>query len=256
MKSPILMYHALSGEKLKNAYTIMVEDFAGHLEFLKSGGYKPILVDEYHRALTDPLAGLPERCVLITFDDGHESDFTLALPALKKFGFSASFFVTTDWIGAPGYMSAEQLRGLKKAGMSVQSHAKTHRFLDRLSPEEQLAELEASKKVLEGILGSGVSFMSFPGGRYDRGVVRRAGKAGYTACFSSLPFSLSRVGAMPVIGRYAVRYTSGKVALEGLFGLSFAGRAFVKCSYLTKDLLKKVLGDDTYYFLWKKYISR
>jgi len=98
--------------------------------------------------------------------------------------------------------------------------------------------------------------MSFPGGRYDSGVVRRAENAGYAACFSSLPFSVSKAGAMHLIGRYAVRYTSGKVAFEELFELSFAGRSFIKCAYLTKGLLKKVHGDDTYYFLWKKYISR
>jgi len=78
----------------------------------------------------------------------------MPLSVLQKFGFSASFFVTTDWIGTPGYMSAEQLRGLKAVGMSVQSYAKTHRFLDRISPEEQFAEIDASKKTLEGILGS------------------------------------------------------------------------------------------------------
>lgn len=257
MKAPILMYHALSEERLKNAYTIKAGDFAGHLEFLSSNGYKPILVDEYFRALTDPSAGLPEKSVIITFDDGHESDFTMALPLLMKYGCRASFFVTTDWIGTPGYMNAGQLKGLKKAGMSVQSHAKTHRFLDTLPPEDQVAELGGSKKTLEDILGSEVPFISFPGGRYDKKVVARAGEARYSACFSSLPFSVREVSGTLLIGRYAVRYTSGEAAaFEKLFGLGPAGRMGVKGAYMTKDLLKKVLGNDTYYFLWKKYISR
>jgi peptidoglycan/xylan/chitin deacetylase (PgdA/CDA1 family) len=50
-------------------------------------------------------------------------------------------------------MSADQLRALKKAGMSVQSHAKSHRFLDELGPDDVLMEMKASKQALEGLLG-------------------------------------------------------------------------------------------------------
>lgn len=260
MKIPILMYHDLAkrqaGDKLKDSYTLAEADFLAHMEYLSSNGYRPILADDCYRSLQDPSVKLPEKGVIITFDDGHESNLTIAVPILKRYNFRASFFITTDRIGTPGYMDPAQLRELKKAGMSVQSHAKTHLFLNELSEDALAHELVESKKVLEGILKTDVRFLSFPGGRYNRAVLEHAKQAGYLACFSSTPFYFTRLENLLLIGRCAIRYTSEKTTFEKVINLNFFGRSAFTAASHSKDFLKKILGNDIYYTLWKRYVSR
>lgn len=254
------MYHDLvrgkTRDEIKDSYTLAEADFRAHMEHLSSNGYMPVLAEDYCRCLRDPRARLPDKCVLITFDDGHESNLTIAVPILREFDFKASFFITTGRTGTPGYMNQAQLRELKKAGMSVQSHAKTHLFLSELSEADMARELVESKKVLEDILRAEVPFLSFPGGRYNRAALEHARQAGYQACFSSIPFYLKRLDGLFLIGRCAVRYASGSTTFEKVLDLSFLGRSALAAACHGKDFLKKVLGNDAYYTLWKKYISR
>jgi len=260
MKIPILMYHDLASgktrEQIKDSYTLAETDFTAHMEHLRSNGYRPVLVDDYYRSLQDPSVKLPDRSVAITFDDGHESNLTVAVPILRRFGFRATFFITTDRTGTDGYMDVGQLQELKKAGMSVQSHAKTHLFLSELGEAELASELAVSKRVLEGIAGAGVDFISFPGGRYNGAVLEQAKKAGYRACFSSVPFYLKRFDGLFLVGRCAVRYAAGTTTFERVMGMGALGRLSLTAACYAKDLLKKILGNDAYYALWKKYVSR
>ncbi len=254
------MYHDLARQqtkdKMKDSYTLAEADFLAHMEYLSSNGYRPILADDYYRSIQNPSLKLPEKSVIITFDDGHESNLTIAVPILKRFNFRANFFITTDRTGTPGYMDPAQLQDLKKAGMSVQSHAKTHLFLNELSEDDLAHELIESKKVLEGILETDVPFLSFPGGRYNREVLEYAKKAKYLACFSSTPFYFKRFENLLLIGRCAIRYTSEKTTFEKVLNLNFFGRSAFTAACYGKDFLKKILGNDIYYTLWKRYVSR
>lgn len=256
MKSPILIYHQLSEKKVNNQYVINIKDFIAHLEYLYCNNYTCILIDNYYKSLFNPSFEVSENSVIITFDDGYESDYTLALPALKKFNFKGNFFITTDWIGNNGYMQHEQLRALKKEGMSVQSHSKSHLFLSELASNQIGYELSESKKSLQDIIGCEVSFLSFPGGRFNLDVIECAKDLGYSALFSSVPFTLKRYENICVIGRYGIRYINGKVNFERIMNLNILEQNWVKGAYYCKDLLKKVLGNDVYYYLWQKYIKK
>lgn len=258
MRIPILTYHKLvkqTKDRTLDSYTISEADFIAHLQFLASENFQPVLVDDYYRSLKDPSVMLPDKCVLITFDDGHESNLTIAVPALKKFGFGASFFITTDRIKESSYMDHAQLRELKKSGMSVQSHAKTHKFLSELGAQELSNELVESKKILTDILGVDVPFISFPGGRYNDTVLKFSKRANYLACFSSKPFYYKQLGEMLLIGRCTMRYISGKTPFAEILNLNFFGKSAMITAHYAKDFLKKVLGNDMYYALWKRYVS-
>lgn len=192
----ILTYHRLSKEKKKKRYTITEKDFAEHISFLHKNNYQCILVDDYYKSILDGKLKKTNKNIIITFDDGHDSDFELALPILKRYKFKANFFITTDWIGKSGYMTAGQLRNLKKEGMSVQSHAKSHFFLDEMDNGEIHRELGESKERLESIIADKIKFLSFPGGRYNRSVVNAAKKFNYSALFSSHPFQFKKEGRL------------------------------------------------------------
>lgn len=252
----VLMYHAISKTKEANKYTLKEKDFQSHIKFLCANNYKSILVDEYYQSLLNPSLKIPEKSVVITFDDGHESNYTIALPILKKHNFKATFFITTDWIGKSGYMTSKQLEKLKEEGMSIQSHAKTHFFLDEMSIDNIYEELEQSKKVIENILNEKVAFLSFPGGRYNGNVIKCAKELGYHAFFSSLPFSIKRFGDVFLIGRYGMKYSFGEINYKKLFQLNPVERLAIKTAYYGKYLLKKVIGNNIYYYLWKKYFVR
>jgi peptidoglycan/xylan/chitin deacetylase (PgdA/CDA1 family) len=249
---PTLMYHAISKETKSNKYIIEEKQFLRQLEFLSHHAYTGISAFDYYKSLIDPLCKIPEKSVMITFDDGHESDYTIALPLLKKYNFIANFFITTDWIGKTGYMNPKQLVSLRQEGMLVQSHAKTHAFLDAMNDDEINRELVQSKKTLEDVLGEKISFLSFPGGRYNDAVIQGARAAHYSALFCSRPFAAQRCDDIYVIGRYAIKQQPNSSEFEKAVRLDSFFTKKTRALYSTKYLLKKTLGTSVYYQLWKK----
>ncbi|UFS69108.1 polysaccharide deacetylase family protein [Geomonas sp. RF6] len=204
---PVLMYHALEApghasgidDPGEGVYLLQAEEFRAQMDFLKREGYHTLLLDE---VLSENLPF--GKAVVLTFDDGHDSNYHLALPILQEYGFRAEFFITTDWIGTPHYLTMAQVRALGRGGMGIGSHAASHRLLSDLPAVEQERELGHSKRVLEEILDREILFFSAPGGRFDAGSAARAEKAGYRGFCTSRPFLWHRRGE-GTIPRFAVR---------------------------------------------------
>jgi peptidoglycan/xylan/chitin deacetylase (PgdA/CDA1 family) len=155
-------------------FYIPEKTFAGHLRFLKDNGWNIIDVPTFLAGLRAP-EKLPERAVLLTFDDGYRSVREVALPWLRRFGYPAVSFVSTGYIGGCSAFDSgvepeepicdwEDLRELQQQGISIQSHGVTHRGFSSLGPEEQEEELTRSKDVLEAQLGKRVEVFAFPYG--------------------------------------------------------------------------------------------
>ena len=155
----------------------------------------------------------PERSAVLTFDDGHESNFTVALPILQRHGFRAEFFVTVARVGSPGFMSWEQLRKMSEAGMSVQSHGYHHEPLTSAETIDLVEELRAARELLQQNLGTSVKYLAVPGGFADQRVYRAAKAAGYEAVCNSEP-GVARAG--DVIPRIAVMHSMSERAFAGL----------------------------------------
>jgi len=132
--------------------------------------------------------------LLITFDDGHQSNFELALPVLEELGLMAIFFITSDWIGRKDFLDEEQILGLRRAGMLIGSHGVTHRYFSDLSADEVRRELADSKARLEGILGESVPGLSLPGGRAHPALRPIAREVGYRHLFTSTPALANSAG--------------------------------------------------------------
>ncbi len=246
---PILMYHALEDRGYPSGitdpgelvYVLQAEQFAAQMQYLRDNGFRTLSVEDLISG-----AACGERPVAITFDDGRESDYTLALPILKSFGFKATFFVTTGWTGTQGYMSEEQIRGLANSGMTIGSHGVTHSFLEDLGEAQVKHEMFESRKRLTGITGQPVHFFSAPGGRAGNRQAALAAEAGYKAVFSS------RLGAFePNKNLFAIP----RIAIKrGLSIEDFRKVAALDSGYLMKarlmkaglDAGKKVLGNAGY----------
>ncbi len=202
---PILMYHALwpaiedpsaqadhfardpqladPGARL---YALDVRDFARQVSALSAARNGQAALADWDQLSADLRGAPPGRAAgWITFDDGHHSNADLALPVLKERGLWGIFFVTSDWIGRPGFMDEVQIRRLRAEGMLIGSHGCSHRYLSDLSAEELGRELEESKRRLEQIVGEPVKGVSLPGGRNHRLVGRLARRAGYEHVFTS-----------------------------------------------------------------------
>ncbi len=130
-----------------------------------------------------PASSVP---VVVSFDDGDLSGYTVAAPILERHGLRGEFFVVTRWIGQPGFMTADQVRDLAGRGHGVHSHSRTHPRLSSLPLAQIDDEVIGSKTDLESILGREVTQFSIPGGAYDARVLDAARRAGYRAVFNSV----------------------------------------------------------------------
>jgi len=134
-------------------------------------------------AVLDSVAGRDD--VRITFDDGNESDVSLALPALRSRGLTATFFVVAGRLGTPGYLDAAGVRTLAAGGMTVGCHGMRHRpwrALDRPALREEFVD---AREVLERALGAPVTEAACPFGAYDRLTLAALRRSGYRRVFTS-----------------------------------------------------------------------
>ena len=128
----------------------------------------------------------PDRpCVALTFDDGSETDLVTAAPILDGLAFTATFYITTGFLGKRGYLSRQQLRELSDAGFEIGCHSMTHPYLSDLSEGDLNREMLEPRKRLEDIVGKPVEHFSCPGGRYNRKVQLIAQRGGYRTLSTS-----------------------------------------------------------------------
>jgi len=163
---PVLLYHNLeqssfqfqSKPVIELPYILPVAQFEQQIAYLAEQGFQSILP----RQLQDPL---PDKPVIISFDNGHESQRRLALPILQKYGFKAVFFITTDYLEIPDYLNMNDVKLLNEMEMEIGSHGVSHQLLDDVPNIEVEHELEESQRILSGLLGKPVVSFSIPNGQ-------------------------------------------------------------------------------------------
>lgn len=239
------MYHELQrdGHSLcrpEGGYTRYVASekaFRGHLQALKSTGFTGVSVG---KGLTDG----PERRVVITFDDGCETDLIVAAPLLKEHMFSATFYVVSGWVGKPGFLTTVQLRELASMGFEIGSHSRSHAFLSDLSPQQIQAEIDGSKRELEQILGQPVRHFSCPGGRSNQFVKDEVKAAGYESLALSAVGLNLRAADKFALSRVAV---TANTTAETIIDWSEGKRLLrMQARSTLLDFGKRILGNNLY----------
>ncbi|MBX3438821.1 MAG: polysaccharide deacetylase family protein, partial [Planctomycetaceae bacterium] len=142
--------------------------------------------------------------VLLTFDDGWRGAVEIGGPLLEKFGLQALLFVTTGLIGHRHFIDRRFLEQAQDAFV-VGSHGVTHRLLAELPDVDVRTELKNSKSCLEDLLGREVDVIAYPGGSFDRRVLRMTHEAGYKYVFTSRPQVNRRSTGGTGMGRLAVK---------------------------------------------------
>ncbi len=175
------MYHQIGdADAGELRYGVTIPDFRAQLDHLKYAGYEVLSVGQ---ALARRHEGRPR--VVLTFDDGHATDRTVAAPLLMEYGFGATFYVVPGLLGHSGFMTRAQLVGLERMGFEIGSHSMSHRYLTDLDAASLRQEIEGSKQRLEDVLGREVCHFACPGGRVNRAVVRTVKAAGYRSLATS-----------------------------------------------------------------------
>lgn len=192
IRLPILMYHHIrpmepgftAAQKLM---TVTPESFRRQMLDLVSAGYTAIFPDELRAALAEG-APLPDKPVLITFDDGYAEQYMTVFPLMRELGLKAAYFAVSGYVerSLPGYMDGRMLAEMDSSGLAaIGSHAVNHRSLTGLDPEELGRETGKSRADLEALLGHPVTALAYPYGDYDRKVMAAAESAGYGLAFTA-----------------------------------------------------------------------
>ncbi|MFE9625321.1 polysaccharide deacetylase family protein [Streptomyces sp. NPDC006527] len=240
---PILMYHAVSAEPndATRALSVTPEAFAEQMEQVADRGLTPLT--------TAGLAArwrsgrpLPDRPVLITFDDGYEGVHRHALPALAEHGFPATLFVSTGWLRGPydtgggldTMLDWGQVRELADAGVEIGGHSHTHPQLDQIDDATLRAELTRCRDIVADELGALPVSFAYPYGYSSRRVRTAVRENGFAQALA-VGNSLARRAQGPyALRRVTVRRSTGAEEFERLLDGRAIARTFARDRALTK----------------------
>ena len=215
-KIPILMYHSISEQASAKfrRFAVAPKLFHEHMAYLHQQNYTPLTVTQLIQARTQGESSLPERPIVLTFDDGFADFFTQALPVLQEFSFPATLYIVTACIGGTSrwlqhegeadrlILSWEQIATISAAGIECGGHTQTHPQLDTLSRAQARKEIVQCKRILEDRLGQKIESFAYPFGYHTATTQELVREAGYTsACAvkyemssqTDNPFSLARL---------------------------------------------------------------
>ena len=198
---PVLYYHSVDPSEA-NEVIISPEKLREELTFIKDSGYTTLTMSELNDYILNN-APIPEKSIVITFDDGYADNYANAFPILKELDIKATIFVISNFTDKDGYyMTSQQIKEMSDYGIDIQSHTASHAHLNQLTYEEQLNELKTSKEKLESITEKPVISIAYPFGDYDDNTILASKEAGYSLSFNTNrglsdrtdnPLSLNRI---------------------------------------------------------------
>ncbi|MBU3189586.1 polysaccharide deacetylase family protein [Clostridium bowmanii] len=207
-KVPVLMYHKIAAVSSKTDGLIIGQSvFYSQMNYLKANGYTTITMDQFYANISKRTV-LPKKPVLITFDDGYESNYTLAYPVLKANNQKATVFMIGKNIDKDRKsLTSKQIKEMDANGFRVENHTFNHEQLGKLSYASQLATITKAKQALEKILGRKVTYIAYPCGSYTYNTIQAAHAAGCTLGLSTdvglsskadNPYTINRVFIGPL----------------------------------------------------------
>jgi peptidoglycan/xylan/chitin deacetylase (PgdA/CDA1 family) len=181
---PVLCYHRISDGN-KGDYTVSPATFAAHMKALADSGYHSISPAQLYDYLVYNKT-LPEKPVMISFDDSRVEHALIAAPVMEKHGFRGAFFIMTITYNKKNYMTKDQIAGLAKAGHTVGLHSWDHTMVTKYKEAaDWQKEVAEPKAKLEKIVGRAVDYWAYPNGVFDHKGAQELSK------YFKLSFSLS-----------------------------------------------------------------
>ena len=232
--APIFVYHNFVERPDEPApagqtYVLSQAQLDAHLTVLHAPGLRASRIAD---ALNDPVTG---RFVL-SFDDGHRSDYSVVFPRLQERGWPGCFFIVAGLVGESGMLGWRELREMAAAGMEIGSHSLTHPFLHRSSPDEIRHEFGESKRILEDGLGQEVTLASLPRGSAAPGMGALMAALGYRAFCTSEPGLVTPASDALALPRIAIKQRTS----PGFVAQVMAGRTLTLATLRSSHAIKRV----------------
>lgn len=181
---PVVMYHSIDYEK-GNELRVPKEKFREQMKYLKDNAYTTLSLDELYSFIINNKP-IPEKSIVLTFDDGYKDNYNNAYPILKEFGFNATVFVITNCVDKEAaFLTSKQLKEMEKNKIDIESHTLNHDKLDKLSYDKQIETLKGSKEYLEKLLNKKIKYIGYPYGEYNDTAVKATKDTGYTMAFTT-----------------------------------------------------------------------
>ncbi len=227
---PVLEYHMVSEatDDESRSYSVPPEEFAKELDYLAAEGYTTISMLDFMKARKGK-AELPEKPVILTFDDGYEDNYDVLLPMLEERGMKATVYMITNNIGKKGYLTWDELRDMQERGIEIGSHTANHLPLPTLTEDQVQDELYLSKLLLEWNGIKTVFTFSYPNGEYTEAIAARVKNNEYLTAvtgdsglntFATDPYQMQRINVShPHFGILEFRWRLFKAEVMTRFGI-------------------------------------
>ncbi|MDR3597818.1 polysaccharide deacetylase family protein [Clostridium sp.] len=204
---PVICYHSVVTDKSKKGpIAIPKEIFREQLKTIKDEGYTTLTMAQLNGYLYENKP-IPEKSVVVTFDDGYSDNYTNAFPILKEFNMKATIFVISSYVNRDLYLTGDEIKEMSDYGMDIESHTVSHKRLSTMTYEDQLKELKNSKKAIEELTHRTVISIAYPEGKYNNNTKKAVVDAGYAMGFTIERGVANRSDNLAQIQRDCVDYT-------------------------------------------------
>ena len=184
---PVLLYHHVSEDDSDMPeLNVMPVEFDRQMRMLRQSGFETVLLDDLLAYMRGERVKLPEKPIVITFDDGYTDNYTNAFPILKKYDYKAAIFMVGINFDRKNRLSSQQIREMAGSTFTVGAHSMTHPDLTALAERSLEAEVKGSKQKAERVTHKEAKYFAYPGGFYTLASVEAVEAAGYQGAFTVL----------------------------------------------------------------------
>lgn len=218
----IFMYHRF-GEADLPSTSIKIEQFESHLAELKNGGYRVMDLPDIVKAIKNGKE-LPDKAVAITVDDAYLSVYQEAWPRLKELGYPFTLFVSTEPVdrGVRGYMSWDQIRELRREGVTIGHHTVTHLHMPRASLSDNRLELDKASDRFLAELGFKPDLFAYPYGETSGRLMQLVRSSGFSAAFGQHSGVAAKTPDLYYLPRFSLNEKYGDISRFKLAAKSLA----------------------------------
>ncbi len=186
---PNLCYHHIRDFKKSDApddraYIVPPSKLEATLKLLKERGYASVSSEQVYQYYANGKPLPTDKPIVLSFDDNDGTQYTNAVPLLKKYGFSATFFIMTVTVDKENYMTTDQIKELDRAGHDVQPHTWDHHMVTKYKTDaDWQQQIVEPRQFLEKLLGHPTPYFAYPYGVYSAEAAEKIKSYGYKAAF-------------------------------------------------------------------------
>ncbi|MCI6301158.1 MAG: polysaccharide deacetylase family protein [Megasphaera elsdenii] len=242
---PVLNYHQVNN-KFNTVLTMKPANFDEQMKYLHDNDYHSITLEQFDAYMRGE-GDLPDRPVLITFDDGYVDNYEEAYPILKKYNMRGTIFLIINLMDTPGYLTWDQVKEMAADGMEFGSHTISHKPLTSFDRAGVRHELQDSKDIIEKMTGKPCHFIAFPEGKYNDMVMEETRGAGYRYAFTvdtgrdfpwDDPYDLDRVPMFE--GPISFKHFRFRLTFSAFSALLWKTHKYFEHIEMTKDLAQHI----------------